>query len=200
MVEKKKVYNSAKDTFEEQVPSEGDDPKLEETDAIATLVAQVSAVAEAEKIDQKAVEKLGGQIEKLSSAAQKVLMDSPLMQSLLEKVAESTEEDRTPGEVVKVGAISYKIPWKARDLEKFPKVTYAPNQREEYTWNGIAFVFEADETYQVPEPVMELIMDKRGDAKRAREEVSRGLGRTGVKQLAAPGWAGKIAEDAKGGV
>lgn len=195
------IHKNPSPVEEKETPTEGDEPKVEENSAILDLVAQLTAVEEAESVDEKAVEKLGHKIEEMSPAAQKVLMDSDIMQSLLEKAAEAGRESgtRKPGEIVRVGAMSYKIPWKAGDLDKFEKVTYTTNQREEYVWNGIPFVFEADESYEIPKPVMQLIIDKRGDAKRAREDIARnGLGRTGVKKLSASGWAGKAAEDAKG--
>lgn len=187
-----------KEKEEEQEPTpEPPVPEVEKTDT-AELVKALESLAAEEAVDNRALNKLGEEIETLSPAAQKILIDSPLMQRLIDKASEGEGiSGLKPGEVYKAGPISFKKPWRADDLEKFPKKSYSSARREEWTWNGIYFVFEEDEQYEIPEPIYQMIMTHKDDQKKARRELKQGFG-MGIKQLSAEGWAGKQAEDAKG--
>ena len=187
------------DNVKEQTPTPEPPVPENETEETAEIVKALASLAAEEAVDNRSLNKLGEQIETLSPAAQKILVDSPLMQRLIEKASDQTGVGALePGEVYKAGPISFKKPWRLDDLEKFPKKAYSTSKREEWTWNGITFVFEEDEQYEIPEPVYQMIMTHKDDAKKERKKLKTGFGMD-VKQLSAEGWAGKEDEDKKGG-
>ncbi len=171
----------------------------EEADAITQIADSLRAIAATETVDKKTIDTLSEQIGGLSEASQKVLMDSPLMQGIVEKASNSEDivGNLKPGQAYKVGPISFKKPWRLDDLEQFERIPFSSTRREEWIWNGISFIFEEDETYYIPEPVHTMIMTHRSDQKAARADIKNGFG-MGFKQLSAEGWAGKEAEDKKG--
>ncbi len=192
------VKNTDQDALEIDPPDPNEPPE-EAVDESAEIVKALASLAAEEAVDNRSLNELGDKIDQLSPAAQKILVDSPLMQRLIEKASDQKGVGALePGQVYKAGPISFKKPWRLDDLDEFPKKAYTTSQREEWTWNGITFVFEEDEQYEVPEPVHTMIMLHKEDAKKARKATREGFG-MGVKQLSAEGWAGKEAEDKKGG-
>ncbi|MCH7641502.1 hypothetical protein IID22_04880, partial [Patescibacteria group bacterium] len=156
---------------EEKVTTEPTVPK-DEADEAAKIAETLRVLAQSEEIDKATLEKLGGQIEKLSPAAQKVLVDTPMMQTIIEKASEGDiVGSLKPGQVYKVGPISFKKPWRLDDLAKFPTKSYTTSKREEWMWNGVRYVFEEDELYDIPEPVHVMIMTHKSDQKAAREQI-----------------------------
>lgn len=158
---------------------------------------QLREITEADNIDFDKLEELSASLDGLSDGAKKAFYDLPQVQNMLERMgeAEGEEGENQPGSYRQVGSFNVKVPWKMTDLEDFPKKSYMPSKREQYTWNGIKFIFEQDVEYEVPEPVYKLIMTLRAGAAKARNAEKTGIGNMGVKFLGT-GWPGKEIMDA----
>lgn len=175
--------------------TEDPEVRIQEGDGIDELAETLRKLQKADEVDQAMLDKLTALFENLSDSAKKAFMDMPIVQSISERLITAPDLEAPPGSYIKRGPFQMKVPWRPTDLDQFPKVEFYSNEREQVIWNGIPFVFEADKTYQIPQPVYEVILHKREAIREQRELERRGFN-NGVRFLQT-GWAGKQAVDAQ---
>lgn len=166
-----------------------------DTDEFNELAENLRKIEEANTIDESALEKLGEQVSKLSGPAQTAFYNLPIVQRIANRVGEQVTGE--PGEYVKKGIFNTKVPWKLKDVERFKKVKYSPEQDWDITWNGLNYKLFRDTEYELPEPVYQIIIDNKQDAKVARAVAESGGLPGGVKFIEV-GWPGKDRMDAVG--
>ncbi len=161
---------------------------VEEQDDMAALLQQA-----AQELSRAASDKEGrtARLKEVEATLSKIkladfpeLADSPVVQAFVKAMG---FDDLTPGEVRNRGTLAERErEWTWKDLERFPRVKFIPNETVPITFNGLTIQVVADQEIEVPEPFYNIWQDYRKAKREARQHEQYLLGFT--DQPPDPNW------------
>jgi len=126
----------------------------EETDDMATLLQQA-----AQQLSQAASDKehRSARLKEVEATLSKIklvdfpeLADSPVVQAFIKAMG---FDDLTPGEARNKGTLAERErEWTWKDLEKYPRIKFIPNETVVLGFNGLLLQVIADVECEIPEP------------------------------------------------